>query len=213
MKIEKVSENQIKFSLSKDDLVERNIKISELAYGSEKTQVLFREMMEQAMEEYGFEAENTPLMIEAVPSTQESIVIIVTKVSNAEYIESKFNLLPQSKEEGKYKNKSLANDKTDNIDKKEIFIYSFNDIDIAIDLAKRISNIFEGVSALCKYNKLYYLIMENDNIMHSKVINEIDTISGEYGTKHISDSISKYHLLEHGEVIIPASALQILTGL
>lgn len=55
MRIEKISENQIKFLLSKADLTERDIKITELAYGSEKTQELFREMMEQAMAECGLD--------------------------------------------------------------------------------------------------------------------------------------------------------------
>ena len=57
LKIEKISENQIKVFLDKADLKERNIKLTELAYGSEKTQALFREMMEQAVETCGFDIE------------------------------------------------------------------------------------------------------------------------------------------------------------
>lgn len=67
MKIEKISESQIKFILTQSDLSERNIKIEDLTSPSEKTQALFRDIMEQAMEEYGFSSENTPLMVEAVP--------------------------------------------------------------------------------------------------------------------------------------------------
>ena len=36
MKIEKVNDNQIRCTLSKDDLLERQLRISELAYGTEK---------------------------------------------------------------------------------------------------------------------------------------------------------------------------------
>ena len=36
MKIEKINENQIRCTLTKDDLAERQIKLSELAYGTEK---------------------------------------------------------------------------------------------------------------------------------------------------------------------------------
>ena len=36
MKIEKLNDNQIRCTLTKDDLADRQIKLSELAYGSEK---------------------------------------------------------------------------------------------------------------------------------------------------------------------------------
>lgn len=45
MKIEKVNENQIRCTLTREDLVSRELKISELAYGTEKAKNLFREMM------------------------------------------------------------------------------------------------------------------------------------------------------------------------
>ncbi|HHX60483.1 MAG TPA: adaptor protein MecA, partial [Epulopiscium sp.] len=63
MRIEKINDTQIRVTLSHSDLNPRDIKISELAYGSKKAQELFREMMTQAYEEFGFETENVPLMI------------------------------------------------------------------------------------------------------------------------------------------------------
>ena len=63
MKIEKLSENQIRCTLNKSDLAARQLKISELAYGSEKAKKLFQDMMQQASYEFGFEAEDIPLLI------------------------------------------------------------------------------------------------------------------------------------------------------
>ncbi|MBE6013505.1 adaptor protein MecA [Anaeropeptidivorans aminofermentans] len=209
MRIEKISENQIKFLLSKADLTERDIKITELAYGSEKTQELFREMMEQAMAECGFEAENAPLMIEAIPVTQESIMIIVTKVTGNEYAENKFNLLPRAKEQGKFKKKSLSDFKDDN-GKPSIYIYSFLNIDNAIDLSKRLESTFIGESSMYKYNNTYYLILEGPEYLSET--GEIEPILNEYGQKHISDPITKYYLLEHGELIVKNPAVQILAN-
>ena len=45
MKIEKVNENQIRCTLTREDLAERQIKLSELAYGTEKAKMLFRDML------------------------------------------------------------------------------------------------------------------------------------------------------------------------
>ena len=48
MKIEKVNEHQIRCTLTREDLLNRELKISELAYGTEKAKSLFRDMMQQA---------------------------------------------------------------------------------------------------------------------------------------------------------------------
>ena len=67
MKIEKVNDHQIRCTLTKADLADRELKISELAYGTEKAKSLFRDMMQQASAKFGFEADDIPLMIEAIP--------------------------------------------------------------------------------------------------------------------------------------------------
>ena len=91
MKIEKVNDNQIRCTLTKSDLIERQIKISELAYGTEKAKSLFRDMMQQASYEYGFEAEDIPLMIEAIPINSECIVLVITKVEDPEELDTRFS--------------------------------------------------------------------------------------------------------------------------
>ena len=91
MKIERLNENQIRCTLNKSDLASRQLKINELAYGSDKAKEVFRDMMQQASYELGFEAEDTPLMIEAIPVSSECIVLIVTKVDNPEELDTRFS--------------------------------------------------------------------------------------------------------------------------
>lgn len=91
MKIEKVNEHQIRCTLTREDLASRKLKLSELAYGSEKAKELFRDMMEKANDEYGFEADNIPLMIEAIPVNSECIVLIITKVEDPEELDTRFS--------------------------------------------------------------------------------------------------------------------------
>jgi adapter protein MecA 1/2 len=91
MKIEKVNENQIRCTLTREDLASRHMKLSELAYGTEKAKTLFREMMEQASFQFGFDAEDIPLMIEAVPLTPDTILLIVTKVEYPEELDTRFS--------------------------------------------------------------------------------------------------------------------------
>ena len=91
MKIEKVNEQQIRCTLTREDLATRELKISELAYGTEKAKTLFRDMMQQAAYECGFEAEDIPLMIEAIPLNSECIVLIITKVEDPEELDTRFS--------------------------------------------------------------------------------------------------------------------------
>ena len=101
MKIERLNENQIRCTLNKSDLASRQLKINELAYGSDKAKELFRDMMQQASYELGFEAEDTPLMIEAIPVSSECIVLIVTKVDNPEELDTRFSKFSPS-DDGEY---------------------------------------------------------------------------------------------------------------
>lgn len=99
MKIEKINENQIRCTLTKEDLADRQIKISELAYGSEKAKSLFRDMIEQANYEFGFEADDIPLMIEAIPLSGENIILQITKVEYPEELDTRFSKFSEGDEE------------------------------------------------------------------------------------------------------------------
>ena len=91
MKIEKVNDHQIRCTLTKADLADHELKISELAYGTEKAKSLFRDMMQQASFEFGFDAEDIPLMIEAIPLNSECIVLVITKVEDPEELDTRFS--------------------------------------------------------------------------------------------------------------------------
>ena len=54
MKIEKLNENQIRCTLTHADLAARHLKLSELAYGTEKAKSLFRDMMQGAAEQSAY---------------------------------------------------------------------------------------------------------------------------------------------------------------
>lgn len=120
MRIERINDNQIRCTLNKRDLAERHLKISELAYGSDKAKKLFRDMMEQAHMDYGFEADDIPLMIEAIPTSRDSIVLVITKVDNPEELEERFS---------PFRNFSRDEDDTDEEDDDEFYDSDTEDYD------------------------------------------------------------------------------------
>ena len=98
-RIERLNDNQIKCTLSKQDLDGKGIKLSELAYGTDKAKALFRELMLQAEEEVGFEVDDVPLMIEAIPLSGENLVLIITKVDDPDELDTRFSRFTGSPDE------------------------------------------------------------------------------------------------------------------
>lgn len=91
MKLERLSENQIRCTLYKADLADRELLLNELAYGTDKAKELFRDMMEQAADELGFEVNDIPLMIEAIPVSPDCLILIITKVDDPEELDTRFS--------------------------------------------------------------------------------------------------------------------------
>ncbi|MBQ6875897.1 MAG: adaptor protein MecA [Lachnospiraceae bacterium] len=99
MKIERINENQIRCTLNRSDLADRQIELSELAYGSTKARRLFQELIQTAAAEVGFDVENMPLMVEAIPMSMDSIVLIVTRVEDPDELDTRFSRFSPSPEE------------------------------------------------------------------------------------------------------------------
>ncbi|MDO4267779.1 MAG: adaptor protein MecA [Eubacteriales bacterium] len=105
MKIERINDNQIRCTLTSLDLSSHNLNLGELAYGSEKARNLFREMIQKASTEVGFDAEDIPLMVEAIPLSNESVMLVITKIEDPEELDtrfSKFSPLPEEDQDGFY---------------------------------------------------------------------------------------------------------------
>lgn len=180
MKIERISDNQIRCTLNKDDLLERKLKISELAYGSEKTKELFVEICKEAFKECNFETEDIPLMIEAIPISQDCLVLVVTKVNDPEELDVRFSSFTQHESEfsrptpreekifadeviscfehlGEILGDPLTSKFLDSIKKLDdkttgtlYKVYKFNTLDEVINLAKIVRKIYKGVNTLYK---------------------------------------------------------------
>jgi len=225
MKIERISSNEIKFVLSEADLSERNMRLNELSYGSEKTQELFREIMERAAVECDFHTTHeTPLIIEAIPVSRNSIMIIVTKVGSHEDLEDRFGYPPVI---GNYKNISRAKQKKRHTDghmppmPPDIFgggkrshaaakqiIFEFKSLDDVTSACARISGTYIGNNALYKYSSRYYLVIDNSD---AKLSAGQENILREYGNKFSHLEISGMFLLEHGETVIENGAIDVIS--
>ena len=151
MKIEKLSDNQIRCILDKSDLVDRQLKISELAYGSEKAKDLFRDMMRQAAYEFGFEAENIPLMIEAIPVSTECIVLVITKVEDPEELDTRFSKFTPD-DEYEYDDEPDLNDVVDSDNMESLSGISSETLSAEDNGADDVINLFNKVKEYLSKN-------------------------------------------------------------
>ena len=144
MKIEKVNESQIRCTLTKEDLASRQIRVSELAYGSDKARELFQEMMQKASFQFGFEADNSPLMVEAVPINSDCLVLIITKSDDPEELDTRFSEFAPSVHESDDEDDSDDDDIDGNYDE----IYDTESSDgSTTDINKEISDLFRSISS------------------------------------------------------------------
>ena len=213
MKIEKLNDNQIRCTLTHADLRDRQIKLSELICGGEKAKSLFQDMMHQANDEFGFEAEDTPLMIEAIPSSADSIVLIITKVDDPSELDSKlskFGALPQDLNS---KKKSVL-DKIDEDDDSGIRLFSFANIDCVIHAAHLLNDSFKSASTLYKDAPAnVYLLALAQGDYETSEFNKICNMFSEYGAAEKSTCAILAYLEEQCEVIIPANAVASLASI
>ena len=241
MKIEKINENQIRCTLTREDLELHQIRLSELAYGSEKAKKLFRDMMEQAQLEFGFEADNIPLMIEAIPVTTDSIILIITKVEDPEELDTRFSKFTPFKDQGQGDPFSL--DGADNIidlfqklcesklktlskknsaeEKPEqetpavnvIRLFVFSRLDDVIAAAHGLNGFFTGQNTLYRNteNETYLLVLHQSETSPED-FNRVCNILSEYGSSKAFTVSGEAYLKEHGK-LVSANALQQLVQL
>lgn len=227
MKIEKINENQIRCTLSIYDLMERHINIFELAYGTDSLRQLFGDMMQQAFADFGFEADDSPLMIEAIPMPEGSIIVLITKVDEADELDTRFSRFAPSIfddqpffDEEDLKSLDGASEAegyeqtAPEIPVRTTCSFRFNDIDSVCEVCALIAGTYSGNSSLYRdpENNVYYLTVDGsecDNVSFAVTLNTLS----EFGSRLRFAYASEAHFAEHYECIVDGYAIQVLAGI
>ena len=213
MKIERLSDSQIRCFLSEMDLNERSLNLSELAYGSDKARRLFREMVQKASAEVGFDAEDIPLMIEAIPLSNQSVMLVITKVDDPEELDIGLEgagPLPKTVAESP-EAANVTGTTPEASNQERIRIYVFQTLDRVIDAAKAIQSAGEIRSTLYKnpQNGNYYLVL-SDRDSDGEIFSSACNFLSEYGTRARQNYSSESYYQEHYDVILKENALSSL---
>lgn len=94
MTLRSIDENKIKCTIKRSFIEKYQLKISELAYGTESAKKLFRLIMKRAYKSLNFKSEDIPLMIDAEPINKDTIALIISIVKNESQINSNYTKFP-----------------------------------------------------------------------------------------------------------------------
>ena len=182
MKIEKISSNKIKITVTNEDMNVLGITFESFINDSPERNELFRSLIRRAEFETGMIIDNSRLMIEASPLKYDGIVVFFTKLDSEEEFP-----LPGFKTRLRAKPKKAVPDTA---------AYVFDSTDSLLDYSAA-SKIKADGDLYCFAEK-YYLILPSGA--------ETDINISEYATKE--EGITKAFLSEHGKLLIKDNALK-----
>lgn len=243
MTIERLSDTQIRCTLNKQDLQERQLQLSELFYGSEKAKALFRDLVQMASYECGFETEDMPLMIEAIPVDADCLVLVVTKMEDSEELDSRFsNFTPCTEKEIPSEKmplpaladeilnyfsqfKDLLTKKADELSKHKgnpsetkpdslIKVYSFDSLQSVSRFATVVVSRFHGTAKLYKNTSdERYYLLLGMSGHTAEDFNKICNIASEYGRSVSAGNASLLYYKEHFVPVADDDILETLSKL
>ena len=231
MKFERLDENKIRCTLTKAELAEKHINLTELAYGTDKAKALFKDLMDQARDELGFEVDDMPLMIEAIPVKPDSLMLIITKVSNPDEMNSRFskfaglnpneiveNLMdgeqsaPETPEQTTVEDAWKEEASDINVKDAAYVVFAFDSIKDVISVAHIVTGYYKSDNSLYSNphdNRLYLLMYRNHNTEDE--MRRVGLKASEYGFYIKTIYSSREFFDEHFQLIIKDEALQRLS--
>lgn len=187
MRLERLNYNKIKIFLTFDDLTERGLTKDDLWHDVPKVHQLFRDMMSEASDELGFEADG-PIAVEVFSLQAQGMVVIVTKGSFDENeMEEDFA--------DEYIEMQVTLDESDDI------FYEFQSFEDIISLAKPLFELGITGGRLYSYQSSFYLeITEVETIPENNLI----AILSEYGNPA---TLTTYRVEEYGKCLMKNNAI------
>lgn len=232
MHIEKINENKFRCTLEKRDLDMRNLRLEELAYGTDKARQLFDEMMRKAHDQFGFSQEEGPISVEAFPISKECLVLVISKMTNFDEVDTRFSRFseqdeyaesPIEEEDGLdgYSPEIITSEPpvqkdTSDLQRREaadgeelIRVFTFRSLDILLDAAQVLHKHYNGVNSLYKDEKegIYYLVLKQTFHTADEFSKACNMLT-EYGVRLSNPEVRYAYCKEHYHCMVEQTALQ-----
>lgn len=194
MKIEKVNDSRLLWSLNKEDFMEYKLNVNDFLYGTKKARTLFQEAMKKAEKDLMFQVEGYLLHCQLQELSSSGITFSITRKEQ----------LPKTEE-----NQSDAESVNHTMGTQEDLhlLYEFADLDDVIRVSRLINTEIPLENALYKFEDEYLLFVEPNKDEGEQMawctINLAEFADVESVTRG-----QKALLCEHSECILEKDALQ-----
>lgn len=194
MRIERVTQNQIKITLSNQDMKEWDISVERLTKHPDETRALIWSILQQAEAEEGFLAEGAQLMVEAMHKN-DGFAMMVTRLEDGDA-----DVRPRLRREARIRRKKPP---------ESLLIYCFDRFDVMLGACGAIENHFVGHSKLYKHQEQYYLVLD---VVNEFLSVDLALMLSEYGDKMPDSAVFRGYLGEYGRELISEGAVAILVS-
>jgi adapter protein MecA 1/2 len=187
MRLERLTHNKIKIFLTFDDLIDRGLTKEDLWKDSFKVHQLFRDMIEEANEELGFEI-NGSIAVEVYSLPAQGMVIIVTSEGQDYDFEEEFS--------DDYIEMQVT------LDESEDIFYEFQEFEHVIQLCQRLYALHFYGGTLYAYNGRFYLHVAEPSHID---MNDFVAILAEFGSP---STITIHRVQEYGKKLIASHTVR-----
>jgi adapter protein MecA 1/2 len=195
MRIERVAQNQLKITLSNDDLRNWDINIDRITRNPDEAQDLFWSLIRQADDETGFFTDGSQLIVEAMPKA-DGFSMIITKVEEDGLYQGQ-RVAPRIRPRRELRSKRRS-------PQGHVLIFRFDRFDALVEACQCIENRFAGYSKLYKYDQAYYLVLDAVNDFLAA---DLALLLTEYGQKVTDPAMGEGQLSEYGRVLMDENAV------
>ncbi|KMJ59784.1 adaptor protein [Bacillus sp. LL01] len=189
MRLERLNYNKIKIFLTFDDLEDRGLTKEDLWKDSQKVHQLFRDMIDEASAELGFEVSGS-LNVEVYALQAQGMVVIVTSTGQEE-IEEEFN--------DDYIEMQVT------VDECQELFFVFESFDHLIDLAKRLQSFHIQGGSIFSHDQMFYLLLLEDDLDIRMNMDTLIALLSEYGTP---STMTTHRVEEYGKKLMEHNAME-----
>lgn len=222
MKVEKLSENKIRITLTVEELENRDISLRDIEKDSNLAKDLFIDLIEESNLEDDFEFDNSQLFIEASSDNNNLFIVTITKVDNIPELK-KYSLIEKNMNNSlkKVSNKKRKNNTSPKVSQTakrkddlanyvvDSSIYLFHNMDTLLELCDvmKKERLFLGKNSLYRYQNEYFIIF-SPSAIHNKRFLKTYIFLSEYCDNYYSYDIYSTLIEEKAELILSNNALQ-----
>lgn len=200
MRLERLNGDRIKIFLTFDDLKERGITKEDMWHDLPRVEQLFRDMMLEADDELGFEA-NGPIDVEVFSLPAQGMVVIVSKGRAVDDSDGSRDFDDEDDDDDDFIQMQVTLDESRDV------LYQFEQFDDVIALSKTLHDLGVINGSLYLFENKYYLYFDEEKLDSAVDLETLVAILAEFGD---TSTITIHRLAEYGKCLIEGEAIALI---